>query len=312
MNRFPDSVLSVVLIFCATGILLVVVATARADEPVPIAPSPATADEVGEAGSPFDSDAAYPDEPPLDFYQRQWRWYSRHARPQRFSSRDLRRNYGYNPPLDYQQYPYPYAYGSSFNYPNQFYAPDPYSGFGGGYIQGRHDERRFLEWKEHHDTNKKAFLAAMEEGAQLFREAEYAAALGRFVSAAKLNNGDPASRLHAAFCLVAIGNYDEAVLMLRRACQLQSQIPWLDIDIRSEYGPTVDFDAHLQRLETATQQSPDDAGLWMLLGFYHHCSGDQGKAYGAIARSHQMAPADRTIRDLYQAVRMLTPSAKKP
>jgi hypothetical protein len=277
--------------------------------------SPQRHDEQTSSRPQLDQPGLYPDEPPLDYYQRQWRWYSRHAHPRHFASRDLRRQYGYEPPFGYGYFPYGfgygYPYGGVYGYPYDYYGAGPYGGFGNAYIQGRYDERRFQQWRTHYESNKKVYINAMDEGVGLYREGEYAAALRDFILAAKLDNGDSASRLHAAYCLVAIGNYDDAVLMVRRALQLQSRLPYLALDIPAEYGVKVDFDAHLQRLEEAAKESPDDPGLWMLLGFYHYFSGRSAEAVEDLTKARQLAPADTIISDLLQAARLLTPSAEK-
>ncbi|HRX86802.1 MAG TPA: hypothetical protein P5572_17385, partial [Phycisphaerae bacterium] len=224
---------------CLMPAVALAVAPHADDEQNPSATPPAapraaapetTAPEAAPA--PDDLDYDYDDEPPLDWPQRQWRWYTRHVVPQRFAGRDAATNYGYNPPFAPYTYPYPRRnyFGGSYGYPN-------YGAYGGydpadAYIQGRHDEQQFQEWKEHHDKGQQAYIDAMSEGVGLFRETRYAEAVGAFVRAAELNQGDPAARLHAAYALVAIGNYDDALLMIRRAIQLQSRLLYLPLSIR--------------------------------------------------------------------------------
>ncbi|MCB9849334.1 MAG: hypothetical protein H6817_01365 [Phycisphaerales bacterium] len=248
-------------------------------------------------------DIGYYDDPPLDYPERQWRWYTRHVRPQRFADRDRTLRYGTDPPFT--------PYGPSNSYGYGWYG---YGAFGGegamaeGNIQGRYDERRFDEWQEHHDKGREAYAAAMAEGVDAFRNADYSAAVGAFVRAAELNQGDPASRLLGTYALVAIGNYDDAVLMLRRAIQLQSRLIYLPLSIREEYGPKIDFDAHLQKLRQATEDAKDDAGRWMLLAFYEHFTGNREAASEAITKANEQAPRDPLIQDLHRAIRLLTPS----
>jgi hypothetical protein len=264
---------------------------------------PAVPDPAPDSG--YDRD----DEPPLDYYQRQWRWFTQHATPQRFAGADLRRVYGSWPPF----HPGYGAWSTSWgDCAYGAFAPYAEQDVGQSYIQGRYDERRFQQWKNHHDRNKAAYLQAMGEGIHLFREAQYPAAVGQFVLAARLHQGDPASRLHAAYSLVAIGNYSDAVLMIRRAMQLQDQLPYLPLDIRAEYGPNVDFDAHLQRLTETVRKTEDDPGQWMLLGYYRFFSGNAAGALEALTRAKELAPRDPLIADLHEAVRLRTPSSVRP
>jgi hypothetical protein len=253
-------------------------------------------------------DIDYDDERPLDWPERQWRWYTRHVRPHRFARRDLHARYGYTPPFGayrrnyfgggyYGGYPY-------YDYPG-YGAYDPPADT---YIQGRYDQRQFQEWKESHDKGLNAYAAAMSEGLERFRETAYAEAVGAFVRAAELNQGDPAARLHAAYALVAIGNYEDAVLMVRRAIQLQSRLLYLPLSIREEYGPQVDFDAHLERLRKAASEADEDPGLWMLLGYYECFSGNRPAATEALTKAQKLAPRDPLINDFLRAARLLTPS----
>lgn len=275
------------------------------DEPATATPTPQPATQVEPAVTTYDEAAAlgYDDEPPASWPEREWRWRTRHFRPQRFARRDLDTRYGYDNPFG----PYDYVRRDYYDYGPYGFRVDPAD----AYLQGRYDERQFREWKEHHDKGIASYSAAMADGLTMFREARYAEAVGAFSRAAELHQGDPASRVHATYALVAIGNYDDAVLMIRRAIQLQSRLVYLPLSIREEYGPQVDFDAHLQRLREATDQAGNDAGLWMLLAYYQHFSGDSPAAYASITRALELAPRDRVITDLHRALRLQTPSANK-
>ncbi len=270
--------------------------------------SPDAASPAPEGAEPLPPDVGYYDEPPLDYPQRLWRRYTREVKPQHFAPRDLRRQYGYNPPFTN----YGFGYGGAYGY-------GPWGGFGtpgvdpgAAYIQGRYDERRFREWKVRYEKGRAAYVAAMTDGVRLFRETDYAGAVGHFVRASRLNQGDPASRLHAAYALVAIGNYAEAAPMIVRAIELQTQLPYLPLSIREEYGPKVDFDAHWQRLREAANVAEDDAELWFLVAFYAHFTKDRSTAQTAIDNVRICAPEDYddyALELLAEAARLLTPSA---
>ncbi len=253
-------------------------------------------------------DSGYYDEPPLDFYQRNWRWFTRNVHPQHFARRDLRRNYGYNPPFYggwSGYYPGPYGYGYGYGYGGLPF--DPYAGQ--AYIQGRYDERRFQQWREYYEKGRALYSDSMQTGLEWFRDGDYDKAVRVFLQAARQNQGDPASRMYAAYALVAIGNYDKAASMIHRALDLQPRIAYLPMDIRDEYGAQVDFDAHLRRLTAAVKKAGDNADLWLLLGYYRFFSGDSAGSIKALRKAMNLAPEDPIIRRFYDAVREVTPSA---
>jgi tetratricopeptide (TPR) repeat protein len=267
-------------------------------------PSPQPDTAATEEQQPRDT--GYYDEPPLDYYERQWRWYTRHVRPQRFARRDTRRRYGYDAPFSRNNYPRGGFFGPLGASSYGFWGYDSYDS-GEAYIQGRHDERRFSEWKARHDKGENAYVAAMDEGVTAFREADYPNAVSAFLRAAELNNGDPSSRLLGAYALVAIGNYDEAAAKLYEALKLQSRLYYLSLDIRAEYGPKVDFDAHYQRLQEAVQAAEDDPDLLTLQAFYAYFSGDRAAARESLDRAIELAPRDRVIGEFHRAVSAMTP-----
>lgn len=117
----------------------------------------------------------YDDDPPLDSQQRRWRAYTRNWGPQRFYLRDADTRFGYNSPYygDYGGFYDPYAYGYGSN--------------ADAYLQGRHDERQFQDWKAANDVGYAAYMSAMEDGLDAFARADYPAAAAAFLRAAKQN-----------------------------------------------------------------------------------------------------------------------------
>ena len=244
-------------------------------------------------------DFGYDDEPPVDFYERHWRRHTRFYRPRRFSHPNIRRRFGHTPRYyRYHQDPYYYEY--------------PYSGYYEEgvalYLQGRHDERKYRNWKKRHDKGKKAFAASITHGVRMFQEADYQNAARQFLLAARLNQGDPASRLHGTYALVAIGNYEKAADMAYEAIKLQSKLPYLPLDIRSEYGQEADYQMHFDQLEKFTSETKDNSRLWLLLGFYQYFSDNPSAAMVSMNRAKELSPRDRVIMVFYDAVEAANPS----
>ncbi|UCG16900.1 MAG: hypothetical protein JSV19_02465 [Phycisphaerales bacterium] len=258
----------------------------------------------------------YPDydsQPPYDYYDRHWRYRMRAYRGSRFSRdyypwddpyryRDWR---GYPRYRGYSVYPRgPYDYGYGYAYPY-----DP--AFDYGYERGHDDGRRFAEWEFRYQVGVRSYTQAMETGVEMFIKGDYATAVRQFMLAAKLNQGDAASRLHAAHAMVAQGRYAEAALSVRRALQLQPKLVYLPLDIRREYGRKQDFEKHYQQLKDAATQAPDDAELYFLLGYYQFFAGRAAEAYRSLQKSDALDPGNRTTKRLLDAAKLSTPAEPK-
>ena len=265
--------------------------------------SPATAAER-PAGAPAAARVDYDSEPPYTFYERQWN--RRFPAPYR---RSFRREYY---PFGRPYYPRRYSHWPVYDgdYPYQsYYGTDV---FDDGYSTGFGDGRRFQQWQTKAELGLNSYLQAMKEGNSRFRAGDYASATRQFILAAKLNQGDAASRLHAVHAMTALGQYSAAVPALRRALQLQPKLIYLPLDIRSEYGPGADFEAHLEKLTEATRQVGDDAGFWLLLGYYQFFSSRPADALASLTRAAELDPHDPAARRFLEAARVSTPAEQTP
>ena len=255
----------------------------------------------------------YDSEPPYTIYERYW---SRRF-PAPYRQQFRQEYYPFGRPY------YPRRYYARYPRGRRHWGPDPYEYrdwgtgvFDDGYIGGFHDGRRFQKWQTKAELGLNSYLKAMELGAASVRDGDYGAAARQFILAAKLNQGDAASRLHAVHALTALGHYTDAVPALRRALQLQPRLVYLPLDIRGEYGRPTDFATHLRKLTEAAEQNPNDAGLWLLLGYYQFFCGSRPEAVRSLRRAAQLAPDDAAAGRLFQAARLSTPAdqtpAKKP
>ncbi len=250
---------------------------------------------------PDDRHLDYDSEPPYDYYERYWRREARdYGRARDRWSRS-----------DHWRYDRP---GWRRYDDDAWY--DDYGDGGGafdeGYWEGRRDGRRYAEWERRYELGRRSYAEAMSDGVAAFRNAEYSQAVRHFIRAAKLNQGDPASRIHAAHAMVAIGRYQEALPALRRAFQLQPKIAYLALDIRRDYGPKADFDAHLKALADAAREAEDDPALWLLLGYYQFFSGRESQALASLTKADELAAGDFMTDALLDAARMVAPASKPP
>ncbi len=246
----------------------------------------------------------YDSEPPYTAYERYWN--RRFPAPYRKQFR--REYYPFGRPY------YPRRYYDRYPRGRSHWGPDPYAtpgwgtpAFDDGYTGGFQDGRRFQKWQQQAEKGVGSYLKAMERGGVAFRNGDYGGAARQFILAAKLNQGDPASRLHAVHALTALGHYADAVPALRRALQLQPRLLYLPLDIRSEYGRPGDFATHLAALSAAAKAEPGDADVWLLLGYYQFFSGSGPEAVRSLRRAAQLSPDDKAVNELYQAARLSTP-----
>ncbi|MCG3131954.1 MAG: hypothetical protein FLDDKLPJ_02764 [Phycisphaerae bacterium] len=152
-------------------------------------------------------------------------------------------------------YSYDYGYGSYWRYLDPY---DPYL-FERVYRQGVTDGRWFEQYERELELGLNTYLKAFEFGHEAFSKGEYDRAARGYLLAARQNQGDPASRLCAGNALIALGRYDDAAQMLRRAFELQPRMAYLPLDIRDEYGQAEDFHQHLSKVKTAAEAA--EAGL---------------------------------------------------
>lgn len=242
-------------------------------------------------------DVDYDSEPPYDIYERHWRRLSRDYARSRWSS-DRRGWY---------RSPNGWGWGAYRHYQDDrnYGLGDPY--FDEGYQEGWRDGRRHAEWEQRAELGREAYVEGMSQGLEAFRHGDYSAAVRHFVRSAKLNQGDPASRIHAAHAMVAIGRYKEALPALRRAFQLQSKIAYLAIDIHRDYGRPQDFDNHYAQLQRAAEEAKDDPALWLLLGYYQYFSGREADALASLKKSDKLAPDDFMTGALLDAAKLSAP-----
>ena len=155
------------------------------------------------------------------------------------------------------------------------------------------------------------YRRAMVDGHGAFALGEYGPAARHFLLAATLNQGDPAARLCAAHAQIALGNYDAAARLLRRALELQPRIAYLPIDVRKAYGKPGDFGKHVAALLEAVKGDADDAELHFLLGYYYFFSDDMAKAARSLGEAAKLAPRDSVIRLLADVAKLTAPTGQK-
>jgi tetratricopeptide (TPR) repeat protein len=137
---------------------------------------------------------------------------------------------------------------------------------------------------------------ANKAGLEAFRQASYDEAADLFLLASQLDNGDPACRLYGAQALFAVGQYEQAIPLLRRAFELQPNLLYLRFDLRLDYGNPEDLASQLQDLQAVVAANPDWTGGHLLLGYQLLHSGQRDQAHQAFLRAARLDPVDPLTR----------------
>jgi tetratricopeptide (TPR) repeat protein len=181
------------------------------------------------------------------------------------------------------------------------------------YRQGVADGRNAEQFDLQAQRGVYMFDEAMTAGDAAFLHGQYAAAARYFRLAARLNEGDPTSRLSFAHAMFALGHYGEAARSLRRAFDLEPKIAYLPLDLRGAYGRPADFDDHLTRLRRAVkaaqdEKTPDEASLQFVLGYTLFFSTDPVEGAVALVRAARLRRGDRVYQQLAEVSRQSVPA----
>lgn len=157
-----------------------------------------------------------------------------------------------------------------------------------------------------------AYDAAMAGGHEAFGRGDFPVASQRFLLAASLNQGDPASRVCAGNAQMAVGAYESASRLVDRALELQPKLAYLPLDLRAAYAQTNDFYRHLAALQKAAEKAPDDADAWFLLGYVRFFSGAPLAAADALRHAVELRPDHRTSARLLDIARSRARGRERP
>jgi len=148
---------------------------------------------------------------------------------------------------------------------------------------------------------------ALEAGLQRLKAGQTERAIVAFTLAAKLNQADPACRIHLAQARVAQGHYLEAGLALRRALQLQPRLVYADLHLKQHYAAEDALDKHTAALSEWVQQNPARPEVYFLLGFLEFQRGDFEAAHAAFERVKEAMPDDDLTREYLEVTKPAAP-----
>lgn len=204
--------------------------------------------------------------------------------------------------------------GYSRDYPHGYRTPPVWDPYGyeseRAYWRALKIARDLERFETRQEQGLAAYLDAMDAGHRAFANAQYRSAALHFLRAATSNQGDPAARICAAHAQVALGRYDSAVRLIRRAFELQPKLAYLPMDVRTAYGNRTDFADHLAALSAAAKKNAENGDLWLLLGYYYYFSDNVANAARALTRAVQLEPEDRLPARLLDLAGTIEPPAR--
>ena len=175
------------------------------------------------------------------------------------------------------------------------------------YQRGLEDGRAWERKEIQAERGFGAFEQAMSTGQTAFETGQYGLAARHFLLAATLNQGDPASRLAAAHAQAALGEYEPAARLVRRAFELQPRLVYLPMDIRGSYGTRADFDRHLNVLSKAADKEEANGPLRFLLGYYCYYSDQMERAAIEFEKAADLDPRDPLLPQLTHLSKLTAP-----
>lgn len=188
------------------------------------------------------------------------------------------------------------------------YGYSPFNGYGDAYLQGRTDaDREYLGYIAAQragqllDQNK----TQLDDGMNLFHQGQYERAAVAWLGAAKADESDAASRIHAGHALFAVGKYSESVKLLARGFELAPHLATSTYDIRSDYSVAGDFERQMENLKTYVVNHPNDVAGLTMLGYVRYYSDGPGSALKPLNRAAELSPKDPFIQKLVTVARQV-------
>lgn len=126
----------------------------------------------------------------------------------------------------------------------------------------------------------------VELGDKLYRKGQWHAALTQYKLAATAASDWETPYLRQAFASIAVGRYDQAAPLVRRAVRLDPRLARGDFRLATLYGDRADDKlAHLESLAAAALARPDDPELPYLIGVALHFDGEPERAQKFFAHA---------------------------
>ena len=189
--------------------------------------------------------------------------------------------------------------------------------YGLGYGLGElHDQGRELEYYRQQEGYLREQLTLLsyrdlfDRGLDMFHAGWYGQAARAFIAAADKNHEDAACRIHAAQCLMAVGMYDDALVHVRRAFELQPLLMQLPMNLAADYQNKADYAKHIAALKAHVEADPKDEQAAVLLAYELFFSDHPQDSSDAMKRIKPLASSDPLAANLLAAAAPIVPGAR--
>ena len=139
-------------------------------------------------------------------------------------------------------------------------------------------------------------------GNAAFVTGQYDEARRFYVSAMLADERDGYAKFLYALANFAMGDYDVAVMAIRRALLTTADLIDYPVDVRVLYSRPLLFETQRDKLIRYVDQHPEDRGALLLLGYLHYAGGEPGRAMVVLDRLVGIGPDDNVVSLLRDAV----------
>jgi hypothetical protein len=137
-------------------------------------------------------------------------------------------------------------------------------------------------------------------GWDLFKGRDYAGAADSFRQAVLANPNDATIKLGYAQSLFAVGDYADSAFLLRRALELQPDLPALGEDPRSRYGDAEDHSEQMVALRTFLDHMKGEPAATLVLAWQSYFTGDLSVARESFEALKALDPEDAAAKSFLE------------
>jgi len=205
---------------------------------------------------------------------------------------------------------YPYTY---YYWPGCYYLPAYYPSYADVVVVHDYDDDANHYPPISNRTEPPAGANPTElvaKGWEQFKARDYPSAIDSFRAAVLAAPNDAAAKVAYAQALFAVGSYPDAAFLLRRAMELQPDLPMLGEDPRTRYAEPEDHAEQMVALRSFLDQVKGEPAATLVLAWQSYFTGDLGVARESFEALKAMDPEDEAVKHFLERLGPAAPAAK--